>query len=150
MTGRVHRGDQVKSKSGSLQIELVQDENHRLKTWFPLLLNLQILQLKCFLPTSTTWTLLSVAAFQLSAGKEVALGGKCQFALYWAEVKSSVRPSVQPVMLSERTRVHVLSLDCNTFNIPSLEEEKKKKSCVANSQRQENRHMDMSLSCDCH
>lgn len=28
-----------------------------------------------------------VAAFQLSAGKEVALGGSAQFALYWAEVK---------------------------------------------------------------
>lgn len=27
-----------------------------------------------------------VAAFQLSAGKEVALGGSAQFALYWAEV----------------------------------------------------------------
>lgn len=47
------------------------------------------------LPTNTTWTLLAVAAFQLSAGKEVALRGKCQLALYWAEVKSSMRPSVE-------------------------------------------------------
>lgn len=79
------------------------------------------------LPTSTTWTLLSVAAFQLPAGTEVALRGKCQLALYLAEVKSSVRPSVQRVMLSERTRVHILSLDCNTFNIPYLEEKMTKK-----------------------
>lgn len=28
-----------------------------------------------------------MAAFQLSAGKEVALRGSAQFALYWAEVK---------------------------------------------------------------
>lgn len=31
--------------------------------------------------------LLFVAAFQLSAGKEAALGGSAQFALYWAEVR---------------------------------------------------------------
>lgn len=80
----------------------------------------------------------------------MALRGKCQLALYWAEVKSSVRPSVQRVMLSKHTRVHILSLDCNTFNIPSLEGKKGKKLSVAKSQLQENSHMDTRLSCDCH
>ena len=37
-------------------------------------------------PCSLLWPIL-VAAFQFSAGKEVALGGSAQFALYWAEVK---------------------------------------------------------------
>lgn len=57
-----------------------------------------------------------VAGVQLSAGQEVALGGSGLFALYWAEV----RPSVKRVALSERAKVHILSLDSDAFNIPSL------------------------------
>lgn len=60
-----------------------------------------------------------MAVVQLSAGKEVALGGSVLFALDRAEV----RPRVA---LSERAKVHVLSLDCNTSNIPSLRGEKGK------------------------
>lgn len=66
---------------------------------------------------AATWSLLFlgptfVAVVQLSAGKEVALGGSVLFA--------SMGPSVGRVALSERAKVHVLSLDCNTSNIPSL------------------------------
>ncbi|CAB1447145.1 unnamed protein product [Pleuronectes platessa] len=35
--------------------------------------------------------------------------------------RASMRPSVEQVTLAQRTRVHILSLDCKAFNIPSLE-----------------------------
>lgn len=73
-----------------------------------------------------TWSLLVpgpvlVAGVQLSAGQEVALWGSVLFALYWAEVG----PSVKQVAQSARAKVHVLSLDCDAFNIPSLGGEKR-------------------------